>query len=607
MLTAKFGEYCDTLEQVPIEDGSADHAATLKYITPTTEYKAVENTGLYIGYSDDTYVFANGTVMDDSFKPTERDWYKIGAENQTFVETKPYVDAATGKICVTFTRAIDFYDGSFGVGAADVFLTDLQERANKLTPMKTGKSLILADDYIILCFNTDLNGKLVSETGDKFLSDIKAYVDKKSDTPVIINRAGKGKYYVSSSAIQGTSWNLISYVPVDDVMADSNRFMLLAIVIMLIVIAFITVVVTYIVNKIITVPVNGLSDGILKISGGDFTTKMPADKGDEIGLISKEMTTFINGMNGAISTIREKSDQLRNDSETSNAAAGRMNNEAQDQSASMGQIQETMDDIAKAVNELAENATNLAHAVSDLTENGNSTNDTMLNLVKQAKVGQDDMTNVQSSMHNITDSMTEMNTVVDNVGDSAKQITEIVEMIDSIASQTNLLSLNASIEAARAGEAGKGFAVVASEIGKLAQDSQDAAGKISSIIHEITGLISELSDKSKENTESINASGEAVERAGVSFNKIYEDLNAAASTMESMIEKMGEVNDIAASVAAISEEQSASSQEINATIASLAESAKSIASESGGVESAANSVSDSAQSINDELSKFKTE
>ena len=604
MLTSKDGQYCDTLETVYFED----HAAMLKYIEPSADYDSVENTGIYIGFSDDSYFFANHQVQPSDWRPTERGWYAEGKDQETFVCTEPYIDANNGELCVTFVRNVNCANGEFGVAAIDVFLTALQEDVNALTPMKTGGSMVLDGDYIISYFDTDLNGTLVSESGSKYLEDVKAYVESGSDEPVVINQDSTNTdYYVAATTIPGTTWTLISSVAVDDVMAEANAFMLVSLAAMFGLIAVIVAIILVTINKVITKPVNGLSDSILKISDGDFTTKMPKDNGDEIGLISREMTRFVEIMNGAIGSIQGRAEQLQEDSESSKNASSKMSTEAGDQSVSMGQIQETMDDISNAVGELAENATNLAHAVSDLTDNGNSTNETMMALVDQAKIGQEDMTEVQRSMDNINESMSEMNDVVVTVGDSAKQITDIVQMIDSIAEQTNLLSLNASIEAARAGEAGKGFAVVADEIGKLAQNSQDAAKEIGDIIRQITGLISDLAEKSQRNMESINESGEVVEKAGTSFSKIYEDLNEAADVMKQMISMMGEVNDIASSVAAISEEQSASSEEITATIYTLAESANQIATESQGVENVANSVSDSALAINDELSKFKIE
>ncbi len=604
-LTAKNGQYCDTLENVYFED----HNAMLKYIEPSASYNAIENTGLYIGFSDDSYIYANHEVMDADWLPTQRGWYSVGKESDTFVLTDPYVAASyNNALCVTYTRKVDFYNGEFGVAAIDVFLTDLQNEVNSLTPMKTGGSFVLDGDYILSYFETDLNGTLVSESGSKYLEEVKAYIETGNQDPIIINQPTTGiDYYVTTADIPGTKWTLISSVAVDDVMAKANHFMLISLTGMILLIILIVLIIIFTIKRVISNPVQGLSTSILKISDGDFTTQMPKDNGDEIGLISTEMTRFVSIMNGAISSIQGKAEQLQSDSENSKNASSKMSSEAEDQSLSMGQIQETMDDISNAVGELAENATHLAHAVSDLTDNGNATNGVMLDLVDQAKIGQEDMTAVQHNMERITESMSEMNDVVTTVGDSAKQITDIVQMIDSIAEQTNLLSLNASIEAARAGEAGKGFAVVADEIGKLATNSQEAAKEIGDIIKQITGLISDLAEKSQHNTDSINESGEAVEKAGTSFNKIYDDLNTAADTMREMIKMMGEVNDIASSVAAISEEQSASSEEITATIYTLAESANHIASESQGVETVANSVSDSALAINDELSRFKIE
>ncbi|SFB35184.1 methyl-accepting chemotaxis protein [Acetitomaculum ruminis DSM 5522] len=602
MMTAKFGEYCDTMEQVYFKD----HEALQKYIEPSAKYDAVENTGIYIGFSDDTCIFADGTTVDSSFKPTEREWYKAAKGHETFVETDPYTDTTTGELCVTFVRENDFYNGEKGVCGVDVYLTDLQEEVSQLTPMKTGGSMVLAGDYILSYFDSELNGKTVSEAGSDYVTEVKSFVESATEGDVkVIHQPSNGlDYYVTFYPIQGTSWTLVSSVAVNDVMASSNKFMIFAAIAMSVLIVLIVLVIVITINRVITKPVNGLSNSILKISEGDFTTSMPRDKGDEIGLISKEMENYVHTMNQTINVIQSKAEQLKVDSSTSKDASAKMTDGANEQSTSMRQIQTTMDNIADAVSELANNATQLAGAVADLTDNGNRTNQTMIELLEQANIGQKDMTTVESNMEAITLSMNEMNDVVSNVGESADKITEIVEMIDSISQQTNLLSLNASIEAARAGEAGKGFAVVADEIGKLAQNSQDAAKEISTIISEITELIRNLAEKSQSNMDSINENSQAVVKAGESFNKIYMDLNNTAQIMKEMIDMMGDVNDIATSVAAISEEQSASSQEVTSTVANLTQMSADIASESKGVEEAANSVSDSAYSINDELSKF---
>ncbi len=601
-----YNQYAETLETVQF----ADHDAMLAYILPSVDYDSINNTGLYIGFEDNSYIFANGITHegDDWWVATERDWYVLGIESEEFVETEPYSDGTTGELCVTFSRRLDFPDGTEGVLAVDVFLTDIQTDVSALTPMKTGLSMVLDDDYIISYSNSDLNGTKVSESGDTFLEDVKEYIESGSEEySEAYQPSSDSERYITSASIPGTQWTLVSSVAKSDVEATANNFMRMGIISLILLLIIITVIILLLVKNIISKPITGLSHSILQISDGDFTAKMPKDNGDEIGLISSEMSNFVEIMNGAISSIQDKAEALQTNSEASKSASNKMSAEAEDQSMSMNQMQETMNDITNAVGELAENATNLAHAVSDLTDNGHQTNDTMLALVDQAKIGQSDMLEVQRNMENITESMGEMNKVVDTVGESAKEITDIVQMIDSIAEQTNLLSLNASIEAARAGEAGKGFAVVADEIGQLAQNSQNAAKEIGDIIKQITGLISDLAEKSQHNTESINESGHAVEKAGASFNKIYDDLNNTAEIMKNMIGMMGEVNDIASSVAAISEEQSASSEEITATIYTLTESASQIADESQGIEHVANDVSDSALAINDELAKFKIE
>ncbi|MCR5468275.1 MAG: hypothetical protein K6F37_04875 [Lachnospiraceae bacterium] len=600
-ILATYDQYVETLETVQF----ADLNAMNEYIKPAMAVSDMAANGIYGGLEDGTWIDASGWTPDADYVFSEKDWYINGKESEEFVFGAPYLDEATGEMVVTASRKVKLAGGRQGVMAVDVSLAGIVETVEAYAPLGFGRSILLDGDIILTYFVEEYNGTTVADhADDEFLNTVSPLLESGEDAVYSVKN-GSDNYLVAITKVPGTTWSLISSADKKEVLADSVRFRNIAIIFMLVVLAVIVVIVLFAVKNIISKPVNMLSSSITKVSDGDFTAVMPKSKGDEIGLISSEMANYVEKMKSTIIDIQNRATQLGEDSESSKSASNFMTDEANTQSISMHQIQEAMEGIAQAVTGLAENATDLAQSVDDLTTKGSNTNDVMVELVKQADVGQKDMTDVGVTMTNITASMGEMNEVVNLVKESADKIDEIVEMIDSIASQTNLLSLNASIEAARAGDAGRGFSVVADEIGKLANNSGEAAKEIANIIAEITSEIDKLSDKSMENMAAIDESSEAVKKAEESFEKIYGELNDAADTMQEMIVTMGSVNDIAANVAAISEEQSAGTEEVMATVETLAKSAEDIAGTSRNVEDAANSVADSAVLINNALSQFK--
>ncbi len=603
MLTSKFGQYADTLEMQEFK-GKED---IKNYIKHSLDYSPVDNSGIYIGYDDGDYVFANGTVIDGDYDPTTRDWYKIGMENETFKSLPPYMDLATNKLCFSYVRRVDFYDGSKGVMAVDIYLDVLQDQINNLRILETGQAIVIdtENDFIISFFDPALNGESISEANDVFLNNSIAHIDSGSEEILETKDDTGANVYICAAAIPGTTWSLVSTIHKSNALAKLNSFKVAAYTIMVIVILAMLLAILFSIRKVVSAPIQALADKIEIMAGGDFTVELPKSKGDEIGLIQDELNTYAGKMRNLINNIQETAGKLQDQANDSKNIAGNMTDATQQQSESVLMIRDSMEGISNAVTEIANNATELAGAVSDLNDIGDQTGKVTQHLIERANAGKADMKAVQTNMDNISTSMNEMNAAVDIVGESAKKITGIIEIINSIAEQTNLLSLNASIEAARAGETGRGFAVVASEIATLASDSSSSTEKIAAIITDITEQIQSLSDKSNANVDAITRSSAAVVTAEETFEKLVSDLGEVGNSMQDMNHRIESIDEISSSMAAISEEQSASSQEILNTTEDLASTAQQVAASSHDVDNSATTVSDSAAEISKSLEVFR--
>ena len=144
-------------------------------------------------------------------------------------------------------------------------------------------------------------------------------------------------------------------------------------------------------------------------------------------------------------------------------------------------------------------------------------------------------------MHSIADTVEHSSAVIEKLGERSKEIGAIIDTISGIAEQTNLLALNAAIEAARAGEHGRGFSVVAEEVRKLAEESQEAATKISDLIAAIqkeTGAAVSAMETGRAEAEKGRAN---VQATGEGFKAIMERIEGIHSDTQLI---MGTIQDI---------------------------------------------------------------
>lgn len=590
----------NTLQSVPM-----DEDVQKAYLKTTVGMNDNFPNGVYEGDDQGKYLDMSGWVPGADFVVTERGWYKEGLEHETFAYGTPYQDANSGEYIVSASAMIQTADGVKTVASADVFLNSVSEMVSEIKVMDTGYAFLVdsKSDTILAHKDKDLVAQIIStDSQDEYLKAVAKKIESGNYKAQSI-KSGDKTYYVEIEKVEGTDWILVSNVLEKDVLQELERLQAIVIAILIISIIVIGVLIERIVHMVVR-PIKSLTNDIGKITDGDFTVEVSTKGEDEVAVMGNRMKEFIGAMRGTIGDIVTISEQLNKQAESSSEVSETLHGSAATQSSSMQELNATVEELAKSVTEVAENATTLAIVVSEAGQRGHDASEKMQDTVSISGKARDDMEEVKRAMENIQKSIIQLEDSVGHVGDSTAEITKFVEIIRDIASQTNLLSLNAAIEAARAGEAGKGFAVVAEEIRNLAETSAGAVDKIATITGDINTLVDDAVDKTRISAKNINDSDELIETAYTTFQNIYETIGETNELVQEMISNVNKVDEVATSVAAITEEQSASAEEILATSESLAHEATTVTSNSENVAQSAQSVAANAEKLADEMKRF---
>ncbi|KYZ76041.1 chemotaxis protein [Anaerosporomusa subterranea] len=345
-------------------------------------------------------------------------------------------------------------------------------------------------------------------------------------------------------------------------------------------------------SRRISRPLNEVAKAAQTIADGDLRARAIAyNANDEISDMLKAFTQMTDNLRHLVGQVAKSVEQVSAASEELTASA--------DQSAqASNQVAETISQIASgAASQLsgAEQSVSvvreMASAINHVAANANNVSMKSGETARAADAGNDAVRQATNQMQSISKCVAESAQVVQSLGASSQQIGEIVDVISGIAGQTNLLALNAAIEAARAGEQGRGFAVVADEVRKLAEQSHEAAQKITVIVRDIQNETCSAVTTMEQGTNEVARGTEVIASTGTQFSQIatmvqslnnqIQEISAAAEELSASSDNVlhaadssrtgsAEIAGNAQTISAAAEEQSASMQEIASSSQSLA-------------------------------------
>lgn len=367
------------------------------------------------------------------------------------------------------------------------------------------------------------------------------------------------------------------------------------------VLVFLTFVISRSMHRSIRVFRNTLSE----MTKGDLTVRAYSGGKDEFALFGQFVNVFLDKLGGIMKEVQYISKEVKKSGEALDEMASRSG--------------QTSADITNAVNEIAAGAVTQAdesesaagkieqmgHSFETIVDYVNDLGSMAENMTQVSRESVRFMEELRGANEKTVQAFSQVSSQTHTTNISVQKIREATELITSIASQTNLLSLNASIEAARAGEAGKGFAVVASEIQKLAEQSSQSAETIGRIISDLTEqadltvcIVDEVSQvmemqqsKLQQTQERFGMLEQGISQSGRETKQIREQTDICDAARMS-------VEDVIVNLSAISQENAASTQETTASMEELHETMQQLALASGNLK-------EMAQQLEQDLNFFR--
>lgn len=441
-------------------------------------------------------------------------------------------------------------------------------------------------DNVVAVENTAQDAK--TDSGLKKLASIEGLMSAGGNGFDTYTYGGKTKF-LAFAPISGTDgWSIGVNAPITDFLTST----IVGVVVTVIIVLISLLVAGAIIRRLaagIGLPVKQCADRLLLLSKGDLHTEVPEiHNEDETGILAdstkiivtglrtvmEDITYILENMSRGNFDVNSRSDEnyrgdFLNILEAEREIKRKLSSTLLNIKEAANQVSLGSGQMAESAQSLAEGATDQASSVEEVVATAGTVADQAIKNSEEAGTAGVEAQRMQKEAERSTSQMQQMTEAMVKINDKSSQIENIIRDIEEIATQTNLLSLNASIEAARAGEAGRGFAVVAGEIGHLANQSAEAVVDTRRLIEDTITEINEGDRIVKETNESLKTLIAGLQKIVDEVELVGEASGQQAEMMQELNNGIEQISNVIQSNSAAAQQSSATSEELSAQAITL--------------------------------------